>query len=77
MTVKDDIDQKKQSLRFFYQMAQEALDAKDLEQAIEITAKGLEEAELENQSEWAKKFDALNSQVEKAKDGNSLNTSIV
>ena len=76
MTVKDDIDQKKQSLKFFYQMAQEALDAEDLDQAIEITAKGLEEAELKNQSEWAKKFDALNSQVEKAKDRSSLNTSI-
>ena len=76
MTLENELKRKKESLKFFYQMAQEALDAKDLEQAIEISAKGLEEAELRNQSEWAEKFDELNSQVESAKEDSSLNPSI-
>ncbi len=76
MTLESELKRKKESLKFFYQMAQEALDAKDLEQAIEISAKGLEEAELENQDEWAEKFNALNSKVESAKEHPSLNPSI-
>lgn len=76
MTVENELKCKKESLKFFYQMAQEALDAKDLEQAIQISAKGLEEAKLENQSEWAEKFDALNSRVESAKEHPSLNPSL-
>ena len=76
MTLESELKRKKESLKFLYQMAQEALDAKDLEQAIEISAKGLEEAELENQKEWAEKFDALNLEVESAKEAPSLNTSI-
>jgi len=77
MTLENELKRKKESLKFFYQMAQEALDAKDLEQAIEISAKGLKEAEEKNQREWAEKFDALNSQVESAKEDSSLNPSIV
>ena len=76
MTLESELKRKKESLKFFYQMAQEALDAKDLEQAIEISAKGLEEAELENQKEWAEKFDALKLEVESAKEAPSLNTSV-
>ncbi len=76
MTLEKELKRKIESLKFFYQMAQEALDAEDLEQAIEISAKGLEEAKLRNQSYWAEKFDALNSQVESAKENSSLNPSI-
>lgn len=76
MTLEKELKRKIESLKFFYQMAQEALDAEDLEQAIEISAKGLEEAKLRNQSDWAEKFDALNSQVESAKENSSLNPSI-
>ena len=77
MTLESELKRKKESLKFFYQMAQEALDADDLEQAIEISAKGLEEAELKEQDEWAEKFEELNSQVESAKEATSLNTTIV
>ena len=77
MTLESELKRKKESLKFFYQMAQEALDADDLEQAIEISARGLEEAELKNQDEWAEKFEELNSQVESAKEASSLNTTIV
>lgn len=67
MTLEKELDRKRESLKFFYQMAQEALDAKDLEKTIEISAKSLEKAELENQSEWKEKFEAINSQVESDK----------
>jgi len=76
MTLESELKRKKESLKFFYQMAQEALDAKDLEQAIEISAKGLEEAELDDKDEWTEKFEALSSQVEAAKEDSSLNPSI-
>ncbi len=76
MTLESELKRRKERLKFFYQMAQEALDAKDLERAIEISAKGLEEAELENQDEWAEKFDALSSQVESVKEHPFLNPSL-
>jgi predicted flap endonuclease-1-like 5' DNA nuclease len=57
-------------------MAQEALDAKDLEQAIEISANGLEEGDSENEEEWADEFDAVNSVIETPEEDKSLNTTI-
>jgi predicted flap endonuclease-1-like 5' DNA nuclease len=51
MTLENELKRKKENLKLFYQMAQEALDAKDLEHAIEISAKCLEETEINNTDE--------------------------
>ncbi|MHA2180482.1 MAG: helix-hairpin-helix domain-containing protein [Promethearchaeota archaeon] len=76
MTLEKEIKRKKENLKYFYQMAQEALDAKDLEHAIEISAKGLEEGDIENEEEWADEFDAVNSASEPTQEDHSLNTTI-
>ncbi|MFW9895710.1 MAG: helix-hairpin-helix domain-containing protein [Candidatus Thorarchaeota archaeon] len=60
MTLENKLKRKKENLKYFYQIAQEALDAKDLKQAIEITAKGLEEAEEQRESETLERFDEVN-----------------
>jgi predicted flap endonuclease-1-like 5' DNA nuclease len=76
MTLEKEIKRKKENLKYFYQMAQEALDAKDLEQAIEITAKGLEEGETESEEEWLDGFDAVDSKLKSEKKDKTLNTTI-
>ncbi|MFW9823115.1 MAG: helix-hairpin-helix domain-containing protein [Candidatus Thorarchaeota archaeon] len=59
MTLENELKRKKENLKFFYQMAQEALDAKNLKQAIEISAKGLEESEEQCESETQEKFEEV------------------
>ncbi|MHA2036254.1 MAG: helix-hairpin-helix domain-containing protein [Promethearchaeota archaeon] len=76
MTLEKELKRKKENLKYFYQMAQEALDAKDLEHAIKISAKGLEENESENEEEWADEFDAIHSTLEPTQEIYSLNTTI-
>ncbi len=76
MTLEKELKRKKENLKHFYQMAQEALDAKNLEQAIKISAKGLEEGDTEDEEEWADKFDEVNSTLESAQESQSINTTI-
>ncbi|MFX0039578.1 MAG: helix-hairpin-helix domain-containing protein [Promethearchaeota archaeon] len=52
--------QKKLDLKLYYNMAQEAYQENDLEQALKITKNGLKQAKLQNSGDWIDKFDSLN-----------------
>ncbi|MHA1987201.1 MAG: helix-hairpin-helix domain-containing protein [Promethearchaeota archaeon] len=77
MTLENELRRKKENLKFFYQMAQEALDAKDLEHAIKISAKGLEETEINNGDESKDVLEPESSQDESTKESPTLTPSIM
>lgn len=54
---------KRLDLKTYYKLAQDAFEAKDLSQAKQISENGLKQAQLENNGEWAQKFDSLNSEL--------------
>lgn len=53
----------KLGLDLYYQLAQEALDVNDIEQAIEISNKGLKEAKSVNSEAWIQKFDSFQTRI--------------
>lgn len=50
-------------LKLYYEMAQEALQENDVEQALKIAKSGLKQAKLQDQGEWIEKFDSINAQL--------------
>lgn len=50
-------------LKLYYEMAQEALQENDVDQALKIAKNGLEQAKLQDQGEWIEKFDSINAQL--------------
>jgi len=54
---------KRLDLKTYYKLAQDAFEAKDLSQAKQISENGLKQAQLENNGEWAQKFDSFNSEL--------------
>lgn len=63
---------KNSDLKLYYEMAREALQENDVDQALKIAKNGLEQAKLQDQAEWIKKFDSFNMQLNRE----SLTTSI-
>ncbi|MFW9946480.1 MAG: helix-hairpin-helix domain-containing protein [Candidatus Odinarchaeota archaeon] len=58
-----DIIEKKADLDYIYDMAQQAAEAGDIDQAIKLSEKGLKEAETQADTEWAPKFEMLASNI--------------
>ena len=52
-----DIIEKKMDLDYIYDMAQQAAEAGDIDQAIKLSEKGLKEAKLQANTEWTPKFE--------------------
>lgn len=64
---------KNSDLKLYYEMAREALQENDVDQALKIAKNGLEQAKLQDKGEWIEKFDLFNIQLNQE----SLTTSIV
>ncbi|MFX1493420.1 MAG: helix-hairpin-helix domain-containing protein [Promethearchaeota archaeon] len=62
-----DIIEKKADLDYIYDMAQQAAEAGDIDQAIKLSEKGLKEAETQVDTEWASKFEMLASNIKATK----------
>ncbi len=64
---------KSSELPNYYNMAEEAIRANNINQAIEIFNNGLEQAKLEENGEWVEKFNSLQDKLE----GNHLSPSLI
>ena len=54
---------KKWDLNYIYDMAKQAMDAGDIDQAIKLSEKGLKEAELQVDAEWKPKFEMFTNNI--------------
>ncbi|MFX1304408.1 MAG: helix-hairpin-helix domain-containing protein [Promethearchaeota archaeon] len=54
---------KKRDLKFYYEMAQEAFQANDVNEALKISQNALQIAQSQNESKWVQIFDSFNSQL--------------
>ena len=55
--------QKKPDLKSYYNLAQEAYQENDVDEALKISKNGLKQAKLQNSGEWIDKFDSLNTNI--------------
>lgn len=55
--------QKKPDLKSYYNLAQEAYQENDVEEALKISKNGLKQAKLQNSGEWIDRFDSLNTNI--------------
>ena len=53
----------KSNLDLYFKMAKEALEARDVDQAIKISENGLKKAKLENNENWIQKFNSFSTQL--------------
>jgi len=58
-----DIIEKKMDLDYIYDMAQQAAEAGDIDQAVKLSEKGLKEAKLQVNPEWTPKFEILTNDI--------------
>jgi len=54
---------KKWDLKYIYDMAQQAMEAGDIDQAIKLSERGLKEAELQVDAEWKPKFEMFTNDI--------------
>lgn len=65
--VQENFVQKEPDLKSYYKMAEEAFKADDVEEALKISKNGLEQAKLQERSDWVSKFDSFTSNVSELK----------
>lgn len=61
--VQPSLIQKKKDLNLYYEMAQEAFQANDVNEALNISRKALQIAQSQDEPKWVQKFDSLTSQI--------------
>jgi len=69
--------QKKSDLKLYYEMAHEAAQANNVDEARKISLNGLKIAQSQDQLDWVEKFDSFNSQLPQKVSNTSLTPSIV
>ena len=74
--VESSLLQKKKDLSYYYEMAQEAFQANDVDQALKISHNGLEQAKLQDKGDWVQKFNSFQIDIRTTRP-TSLNPSII
>ncbi len=69
--------QKKSDLKLYYEMAHEAAQANNVDEARKISLNGLKIAQSQEKPDWVDKFDSFNTQLSQRKSNTALSPSIV